>query len=403
MTVVLKEIQAVSQLLLQGGPDFKGRALLSYGFSNDTHGVVKIFVPTNSGAMGWGGRDETDAVACGFGYDITRIGSLETGGSNLSSPGETDFYRVSSSSIATRRESLDFYGCGEIGIDVDLGGSEYNGLFVMGGTTLQTKVGSGSFTGTGPNSITGVGFRPDLVLMGVSGHTFYGSQNANVHPFNMSYGACDADLNQFACSIGSHYLSGTSGRNSRSINDGCFLQVRPSLMKGTLTSMDADGFTIDVNTYSGAQLFWWMALKDVNGQFSVGTMESNDSSFSPGFEPEAVMLASSQNTAWDTNQLGGTISLGGMSPDEECSGWLSGRAGNLRTCSYWNTSALAVTDGLDVKAEAFMSSWGSTIGLNWVGSYAGRKIGWVAMKTSHGPGFDGCGGSPQQIYRWLHR
>lgn len=405
MTIVLKEIASADQTLLQGGPDFKGRALIAYGNNLNAQAALNVSVPPGGLSSSWGARDETDGVFGTLGLGITTVGSLETGGSAVHA-GSGEFYATlgEGPGIWLNRLTLEFL-CGQVSINASLETGGLLGLFVLGGKTLQSKVGSGFFTGNGANAITGVGFQPDLVLIGASGRTNYDTPHGAILPINYSYGACDGAGNQFAAAVGSYYITGTTNRRSRINNNGCFLQLLPGEMMGTLTSMDSDGFTINVSGYTGNEIFWWIALKDPNGEFKVGTMTGGDASFTPGFVPEAIMLASATNGVFNTTQAGATMFIGGATPDAEYAGFVSGLPANVRTRAWWNDVVYAQWDGSSgvASAEATVDSWGSTIGLDWTGSPSAWQTGWVAMKTSTGPGFDGCGGQPQQIYRWLKR
>jgi hypothetical protein len=174
--------------------------------------------------------------------------------------------------------------------------------------------------------------------------------------------------------------------------------------------MDSDGFTLDCTTFGGTELFWWVAIKDPGGQFAVGTATEGDSSFTPGFTPEAAMFASVGNTAFGTSQAGAAVAFGGAdSSGAQYAGWEAAAAANVFSRNYWSTKAISLVThptGLvsAPTAEADVTSWGSSVGLNWTtGGTNGLKFGWVAMKTSKGPGFAGCGSVRPQIYRLLKK
>ncbi len=170
MTIVLKEILAVSQTVAQGTPTFEGRALLAYGHNRGDHGVVS----SREGPASWGFQAETDQMYNAVGFNITSPGSLETGGSAIYNGGAFYATVLGGPSNPDGNLGLDLFDCGELGLTAVGPLNKYLGLFIMGGRTLETKVGYGSFSGTGSLAITGVGFQPDLILMGGAGRMLGG-------------------------------------------------------------------------------------------------------------------------------------------------------------------------------------------------------------------------------------
>lgn len=398
MTISLLETTQVSQTLALPPPIYKPRAIIGFGHRDTLHGSVH----NNLGGAAWGAADETDAFLGAIGWNITGLGSLETGGAgSRGTGGAAEFYGTNGGAATnTGGRMLADYLCAEVDLVAGDPQSTLFALLALGGVTLNSKVGVGQFTGTGAYTVSGLSFQPQLILMGGIGRTFFGNPTSNPNdPINFSFGAADANGNQFACCEGSSYLQNTgANRRSRFTSSACFLQLRPGFAQASLTSFNSDGFTLNVTSFSGSEYFWWIVLGDVDGDFAVGTGTAGDASISPGFEPEAVMCASSGNDILNADQSGGQMGLGASNPDlVQYGGWGCGAGGNVSSRNYWsNVYAIqgplhpgAVVPSNDYQAN--FSSWGTSPGLTWaVGGASGAKFGWVAMKTSRGPGLAGC-------------
>lgn len=406
MTAVLRETTCVDQTLSYAPPTFQARAILAYGHDASSYG--KTFGSGQFGSAGWGFQTETDGVWEAASFGITGAGSLETGSSGFEGPGG-QFFSGNGGGTPTGTLNNPTFNCGELDFTANLDTSTYCGLILMGGNTLETACGAQQFSGTGTVAITGVGFQPDLILMSGSGHGFTGGGGANPGPVNGSFGAADANLNQFAVAAGSSWNTGTAGRIGRTVNDGCFLQVKANVVKCELLSMDSDGFTIDVTGTPSSEYFFWVAIRDPNGNFAVGTMTEGDASIAPGFTPEALFFASAGNSSYGSSEGGCGLAYGGASSDgTNSSGWQSAANGNVLSARYWsNTTALSwikhpTGGGVVSEAEAVVASWGSTTNLTWTTGPGANTIrgGWVAMQTSEGAGYNGCGVTwIPQIYR----
>ncbi len=407
MTALLKEVTNNSQTVVYQPPRFKARALLGYGFNTTTHGKE---TGARSGANLGFTNEAGDCIVGAVDYQNSAVGSLDLGHGGFHPPPGTDFYLEGGGSIPIGRLESSF-ACGQLDlVSTFTATSAYLGLIIIGGQTFEASVGYTQFTGLGSVAVTGVGFQPDLLLTSAPGHAFTGGMPNTPGPYGFTFGAADGAGNQFAHSVGGRYLTSTSGRNSLSVNDACFLQTKPGFTNGSLTSMDSDGFTVNVTTWAGTNdYFWWIALADPGGNFKVGTMVEGDATITPGFTPDVVMFACSGNTVYGAAQPGAGISMGAASGvGNEFAGWASAPVG-AGPARYWTTKALAwilhpIGGGIVSAAEATVTSWGSSIGLSWpTVSANGLKGGWVAMRTSQGPGYDGCGANPQQFYRWLKK
>jgi len=127
----------------------------------------------------------------------------------------------------------------------------------------------GSYTGDGQNnhSITGVGFRPDLVII-------KGNRN--------SYGCWKT--------------STMTGEVTQ------FFYNSNQLTSNLIRTLEADGFQVgisaEVNSSSGT--YWYIAFKEVTGKLKVGSYEGNGSDDRSitgiGFKPDFVFLKGANNT-----------------------------------------------------------------------------------------------------------
>lgn len=418
MTVRLFEIVDAAQALPTEEPNYVTRSIFAYGFKSFTRGVLEVSNGFGvSGCAAWGARDDFDGVVSGMGVENSIIASFDLSGSEIDPPLD-GFYGIItgvSSFLGGRLFTID-NGCGQIQLGTH-GGDQTTlcGLLTMSGVTLQSKVGVFQLTSTGSLSITGLGFRPQLVLFGGANHNFFYAPSANPNPYGLMFGAATA-TDQFATCVGGSYLSGlnpgVSGRTCRTDNTRCLVNVQSGSVTpyvlASFQSMDADGFTINATVASNNNLFWYIAYADPGGDFAVGSGTQGDSSISPGFTPEGVMFAGAGNTAFGTNQSGAVMGFGAAAQNPsgiaQFAGFGGGGAAN-RITNYWNADAIAISKQVSgdshLNGLADVTSFGPTTNLNWsINDGSGCKFGWVALNTSSGPGYAGCG-LIGQIYRWM--
>jgi hypothetical protein len=201
--------------------------------------------------------------------------------------------------------------------------------FTLGGTTnnssaylvhfvaassphLQAKVvGWGMKTSTGSQSVTGVGFKPDLVLHFHAGHSLTTAPPTT--GTNAVFGL--PTMNGSGQLWGTYFASldatatGDPPRHQRI--DKCLLAVDNGLavVEATFTSMDSDGFTINYSTANAsAGRVVSLALRGVQshlGSFSKSTSAAPTSQSVTGiaFRAQLLLLSSPQNTAQITGQV----------------------------------------------------------------------------------------------------
>jgi hypothetical protein len=130
------------------------------------------------------------------------------------------------------------------------------------------RVASGTYTGdgTGPRSITGVGFQPDAVIV-------KSDDNSGVAEMRTST---------------------MTGDNTKPLSGGTVLTA------GLIQSLDSNGFTVgSANPVNrSARNYTWVAFKSYAGDMALGTYSGNGTSQSVsglGFSPEYVMMLPANN------------------------------------------------------------------------------------------------------------
>ncbi|MFN0060907.1 MAG: C25 family cysteine peptidase [Myxococcaceae bacterium] len=176
---------------------------------------------------------------------------------------------------------------------------------VVGGTDIQARVGAFTMaTATGNQSITGVGFQPDLYLLVHAGSGLTGAAPATQVNAGFGFGYADASGDQWAFSLLGIDAAGTSDtyRSQRvaesltsdtSVGGGTFSKL------ASWVSMDTDGFTLNYTTANAsAGQVAYLALKGVNvfaGSFNKISGTGNQAVAGLGFQPKAVFLAGFQD------------------------------------------------------------------------------------------------------------
>lgn len=389
-------------------PLFKPRAAIAFGHDRGATGS-----PTQDvGSAAFGFADESRRAShAAIGIYSNPVEN--SGSAHITPSVGASLYGVLDGGVTavfTGLQSMDVYDCG--GVDLQTGGGTTNddyALMLLSSRNMDSYVGSFSPSSTGSMSVTGVGFEPDLILF-TSGRRTGNPSAAFGEYAAMSVGACDGSLNQWCAATGcGEYVAGTLGRGSRMSDTKAFIQIRHAYADFAVTSMDSDGFTVNVGTAT-SNLVVFLALKAPNGAFKVGTATEGDTSLSAGFTPEAMLFASSGVTAFGSEQSGAVMCLGGATEVNtlERSGWGAGGtpATSTNYYKYWSHDAISLklhTSGSPSSndASANISSWGSSVGLNWTsGGSNGVKFGWVAMKLGKSAGYDSCGHFQMpQIYR----
>lgn len=403
MTARLFELPVIDQSFPTGSPKYITRAIVGFGSSSSARASL---ISGGGGASGVSGQLGLglygEHLGTVWAMGMTSTAGLETGGSN-SRDVTTAFYgqNAGNSSVLQGRMDVVDKGCGVIDIAAD-DQSTLMGLVSIGGKTMQVHSGSFQLTGAGTQAITGVGFRPDIVLFAGAEHNFFGDPLANIQPGGLMFGAA-TPTQQLAFLNTTYYLQSLStARLCQSESGLCIVTAVSSYTEGTLTSMDSDGFTLSFSGASNARI-GYLALADPAGQFSMGIGTQGDTSFSPGFAPDVVLFVSASNTALHSQQHRAVFSFGAVdSTLAQFSGFGGGDAASQHA-RYWDAKALALakfTSPIAVNGLATVTALGPTSTLSWsANDGTTQKFGWVALKFSAGQGYLGCGGRPPQIYR----
>ncbi len=393
-------------------PIYKPSMALSWGVNATPHGVVTTGTSIGDAMIGCGMADVRHyGTAHSLGIATT---PLEGSGSGMPTPGvggEFFNYVIDNTSIFEGIQRIDVYDCGSVDIFGAFPKNNYAAMF-LSGKTLETYAGYFAPSSAGSLAVTGVGFQPDLVIFGSASVPVFGPPTPSTGTYSgFGYGAMDASGNQFAACCGEgQYPGGLPGRQSRFSSSHCGLTIRAALGSFAYTSMDTDGFTVNVDNAT-PNYFWFIALKDPAGTFKVGVATEGDTSLATG-PSEAMIFASSGTTVLDTTVDGSSMCLGGGTSLDgtQLSGWAASSWGSGQMGMLWDTTAISLELAslfapTATSAAATISSWGaSTVGLNWTtGGAGGIRFGWISIKTSDAAGYDGCGGFIPQIYRWLKK
>jgi len=266
--------------------------------------------------------------------------------------------------------------------------------FLALGGDMYAKAGQFSLDSDGTTTVTGLGFRPQAILFATNRQASeYGSTPGGLDvTLCLGMGMTDGTT-QVSIGGAQVYLSANNQREGRMQTDACIFRMDTGgiVWKASISSLDSDGFTLtnDSTTESVA----YLALASVSGQFKVGTGTQSDTSVAPGFRATGLLTLSHGGTATNTQESDFNFMCGvaSDSPQVDSDPW----------CGQWNHTDGSDTDaraslvndavvsfidesgGWSVKAQATVTSWGGTIGLNWtVDDSADRLFGWLAFRKT---------------------
>lgn len=158
-------------------------------------------------------------------------------------------------------------------------------------------------TSAGNQSVTGVGFRPDVVLHAYLTHLLTASPTTSRDDAGLGLGAMDADGDEWATAMSVDSGANPSNTQRGQQTDACLYAFNFSnhvTKEASWVSMDADGFTLNFSVASShASQAYSLALKGVNvkvGSFNKSTSAApaSQSVTGVGFEPKLIFLASFQ-------------------------------------------------------------------------------------------------------------
>ena len=229
---------------------------------------------------------------------------------------------------------------------------------IIGGADVSAKALSWQMPGSSGNTaVTGVGFRPDLLLHVHAGSGLTASPPAiGVHA-GMGFGAMNAAGEQWAMAtlVSDGATTSSTGRSQRT--DAAILAVKmsdttPGIAKqASFASMDADGFTVNftVSTNPNAGQVISLALKGLDskiGWFDKATAAApaEQTITGAGFRPATILLHSFQDVAQPGAVVHARLGLG-------VSDGVSQGSSAFQAVSNVSTSSV---DGIDKTSKVFI-------------------------------------------------
>jgi hypothetical protein len=320
-----------------------------------------------------------------------------------------------SGSEIMRENPVDGFGPRSLGsvslpcFDVDLdfisttSGFHCHASAVTLGNRMKSKVAAFLLNATtGNQSVTGVGFRPDLVVFLGCGAFSPGTGDHDDFGTNFVLGVMDGSGNQWAPAYRSRFFSSPTVRSRQFRNDACINHIGesgsaiPTTAQQTahFVSMDADGFTIDLTaaglTSTGFQMAVnFLAIKINPGQGSVacGWGTQGDASLTAGFRPDVLFFGSAMTADTAVHTDAALLDFGASDGTIHRSYWEGGASGGA-SWSYTSTVScirMAAGGGV-VVGEATAAMTGTGASLTWSTDDGGlRLFGWIAFQTSSDP------------------
>jgi hypothetical protein len=251
----------------------------------------------------------------------------------------------------------------------------------IGGNDVQAKVlGWTMPTATGNFSVTGSGFRPDVVIHSHVGSGYTDALNANADNAAIATGVMDTEGFVSSSEILIVDGAGTSDGQRNQRTDACFTAINNGLgitKQATLASMDNNGFTLNFSVANGnAANAFSLALKGLNshtGAFNKTTAAAPASQTvtGVGFTPTFVFFSSFMDVAQGSPVAQGRYGQGASDGTTEGSSTFQDTDGQNQTSvdSIDKTSKVFVkvdNNTQAINAEADLTSFNSNgFTLNW--------------------------------------
>lgn len=258
---------------------------------------------------------------------------------------------------------------------------------------LSVKAGSFAMrTTVGSQSVTGVGFQPSVILFASALRTAAGEE---VYVAN-TFGAAESASARWGISSFSVDAAGTTATRQSARADRCLLSEDDSgaiIFYIDFTSMDADGFTINVTNAAGtAYLIQYLALAGSDltnvsvGTFDLPTVGATTTVTGIGFQPDGVILANIGETTWPFDGDVLVTSMGGFtSTGQAASGTVDVDAVGTSDTNTWlrNDSVVLVSGAGDTQAvqasRNALNSDGFVLNMDNLPG-ASQTVGYVALK-----------------------
>lgn len=378
-------------------PGFQPKALFTFaglqtsdGAATDAQWSLGVSDGTNTRSAGWNSDHNTASS------DVTRYFS-STEQLRLMTAGSI------TANVTSTLTSLDATGFTQNWTTLTTTSPKYNYLALGGSDLSNAKVGSFSANvSTGNQSVTGLGFQPDIVFLFVTLQTAAGSSNNNSqYCFGVMH------------SSGQWVMGGKAQQNQATMNTSRFFQNdRCAIVQATVAntyvweasyvSMDSDGFTINIVTTDGsAFLIGYLAIK--GGQWKVGTDTQKTSTGTKditgiGFTPSGAIFGSVCGTttagANDHYRMSFGVSTGTSNNTALFAGDQDAAANAIASTIMSSTKCLVMgtENGATptTNAEAAVSAMSNgTLTLNWTTADAtARVFGYVIWGDNAAPATD---------------
>jgi len=274
---------------------------------------------------------------------------------------------------------------------------------------LSVKVVEFNVTGTGSTAITGVGFQPKLVIIAAANT----NASTTAATSNFSFGAATSSSARWSAGWRATDNAPTMATSRVFKSDKVISQTNEdgnaAVFEADFTSMDADGFTINVGTHPGidrrcvALCLGGTDLDVAVGTFQTGTTTGANISAVTGlsFQPKAVITSSTVLTAGHAVHARAMLGLAsGASNEWVSSGYdndnsaASSTAHAYKTDAYLYLGAPTSTVNIDIDFNTFNSDgWDHNIttaandfliGYIALGGTVQFYVGNAAQKTSTG-------------------
>jgi hypothetical protein len=250
---------------------------------------------------------------------------------------------------------------------------------IVGGSGVSAKVQNWTLpASTGNKAITGTGFAPDLVLQMHGNDGLTGAAPSSATRGAFGFGAMNSAGQQWAIAEISKDPSSTSDTWRVQRSDRSFV----SMIYGSGTiqtearyvSMDSNGFTQNFSAVSGtAGQVVSLALRGIGnrlGSFNSATSTGNQVVTGLGFQPEALMIASTGMSTSSTPTSQGRILIGAGDGTSQGTAWMEDEDAqeysDVRSLDKTNKIISRTTASDTITGEAALTSFNSDgFTLNW--------------------------------------
>lgn len=256
-------------------------AFHSYGAADGSHQFYLAISIQNAASPSSFGVRRHSAAKC--------IGSVDVGSASVAVEAgftsmDSDGFTINWTTTDATQRTVTF---------IALGGTDVSNVFI-GNVLLNSS--------TGSQAITGVGFQPDLVLFSTLGDATAPPDVArNTARANFGIGRPSTQQNS-GCGANNAITIGTASGASYQRTSTALGWNGGTTVTGefSLTSLDSDGFTLNITTASAAYMFYVAvkgALNMKQGSFNQPASTGNQSVTGVGFRPALVLLCSNNFAA----------------------------------------------------------------------------------------------------------